>query len=155
MRVAWFFLGAVTVAAAACAVDPGLTCGAPCVDGAAGDTGADVTVADASDGGTTTDTGSDAANDVTIGDGGCKGDGGFCQSNSTCCSGACNEFGKCSPSCGGSGSGCSGQTCCIGLYCAGSSCAQCKQDNSTCSQDYECCNGGCQSTDAGMRCTGN
>ena len=156
MRVAWFFLCAASSAAAACAVDPGLTCGAPCVDAASvGDTGVDGTVADASDAGTT-DTGSDvAANDVTIGDGGCKGDGGFCQSNSTCCSGACNEFGKCAPSCGAQSSGCSQQTCCIGLYCNGSSCAQCKQDNSTCSQDYECCGGSCQSTvDGGMRCNG-
>lgn len=152
MRLRWFFLGAFGALAAACAVDPELTCGAPCADAAVGDTGADGTVA--SDGGS--DAASDAINDTTGGDGNCKSDGGYCQSNGTCCSGACNEFGKCAPSCGGQSAGCTQQTCCIGLYCTGSSCAQCKQDNSTCSQDYECCGGSCQnSLDAGMRCTGN
>jgi len=157
MRLPWVFLCSVAAGAAACAVDPELTCGAPCADSSTvADGGSkDGTVgSDASDAATGNDV---VTNDVTTNDSGCKGDGGYCQSNSSCCSGACNQNGKCSPSCSSQGSGCSQQTCCIGNYCNGSTCVQCKQDNSTCSQDYECCGGGCQGgSDGGSQhCSGN
>jgi hypothetical protein len=152
MRLGWLCLcfAAASSAFAACAVDGELTCGAPCADASSSDGGADVTVTDSA-----SDTGGDVATDVAV-EGGCKGDGGYCQNASTCCSGACNQNGKCTPSCVALGSGCSGQTCCIGSYCSSPTCVQCKQEGATCAQDYECCGGNsCQNGDAGMHCVGN
>jgi hypothetical protein len=152
MRLRWVLLGAcAAAAAAACATDPELTCGAPCADGAVADTGVDVTI---------TDGGTDAANDVVTdaASDACKGDGGFCGSNNSCCSGACSETNHCVAACDPQGTTCSQQSCCINYYCGDSStCTQCKQDNTGCSQDYECCGGSCSIFgDSGVkRCNGN
>jgi hypothetical protein len=152
MRLRWVLLGALGAAAVACATDPELTCGAPCADGAVPDTGADVTTADG---------GSDAANDAVAdaGSDACKPEGGFCGSNSTCCSNACSESNRCVASCDSQGTTCSQQSCCANFYCGdASTCTQCKQDGTQCTQDFECCSGSSCLTfgDSGTkRCNGN
>ncbi len=147
-------LAALVVPAAACGVDSYLTCGAPCADGGA----SDATLADSGDSGGTDAGGSDAPSDVTSGDSGCKGDGGYCQKSSDCCSLSCNANNRCAASCAPQGGTCGGSsTCCVGTFCADGGCVACYQDNTPCTQDYQCCGGSCTGGyDGGtQRCGGN
>ena len=145
--------GALLVPLAACGVDSYLTCGAPCEDGGA----SDATVPDSS----TADSGGtdSGASDVTTGtDSGCKGDGGYCQKSSECCSSACNANNRCAPSCASQGGTCgSTSACCVGTFCADGGCVSCYQENAPCTEDYQCCGGSCTGGyDGGTQhCSGN
>jgi hypothetical protein len=90
------------------------------------------------------------------GDGGsCLADNATCTQNSQCCSQSCAQ-GTCKQpaNCGGSNAACGqGQPgCCQGFTCdpqqnkcLGSAAGSCKNDNTNCSSDVECCSGRCQS----------
>ncbi len=123
------------VAFTGCAVDGYLTCGAPCEDGGSSDATTDGNANDAK--------ASDASNNDAGYDAGCKGDGGYCQQNSDCCSSACNQNGRCAASCVSQGGACSSSTCCVGSFCSDGGCAQCYAANATCTNDNQCCSGSC------------
>jgi hypothetical protein len=143
-------LAAAIAALAGCSVDSYLTCGAPCEDGGA----SDATLLDSSgDAGT-----SDAPIDVTTTDSGCKGDGGYCQKSSECCSLSCNQSNRCTPSCSPAGGSCgSNGACCLGNFCSDGGCVACFQDYATCTSDTQCCGGNCNGgSDGGPKhCSGN
>jgi hypothetical protein len=122
------------LALAGCSVDGYLTCGAPCEDGGS----SDATLGDAN----APDAGDASSSDAGF-EGGCKGDGGYCQQSSDCCSSACNQNGRCAASCVSQGGACGGSTCCIGSFCSDGGCTQCYATNATCTSDNQCCSGSC------------
>jgi len=141
MQLKAAFLVVLVAPIAACGVDSYLTCGAPCEDGGAGD----ATVPDTGSGDSgVADAAKDAPGDVTTGDSGCKGDGGYCQKGSDCCSSACNASNRCVASCASQGGACGSTSgCCVGMFCADGGCAACYADNAPCTNDNQCCGGNC------------